>query len=226
MLMFAKLINQQALTISACAICTLLLTYNVFTLQHPLTAENDVNYGARTIPVTIDERVLQAEPAPELYNFSSMVSSPLFNEDRLPFVAEATTINKPAEKSPEKTSSLNNDMLMLSAVIITPEQKLAIIENKREKASYTVALGESVDRWQLIEVFNHAVTLSKDNQTRLLELEYKSSIKKPASKNIKRASKLESLSRQLPKNIDNNQPSQISDPVDPTQAFHTGLKNE
>ncbi|MEQ8290402.1 MAG: hypothetical protein RIB78_11845 [Gammaproteobacteria bacterium] len=224
--MFVKLINQHALPISTCAICTLLLAYNVFTLKLPLTAGNDVNHEARSIPVTIDERVLQADPAPELSSFSSMVSRPLFNEERQPFVAEKTAINKPVEKRLEQTAKLNDDKLMLSAVIITPEQKLAIIENEREKANYTVALGEYVDHWQLTEVFNHSVTLSKDNQTRLLELEYKPSINRPASKNIKQASKSENLSQSLPNNIDNNQPGQITDPVDPEQEFHTGLKNE
>lgn len=223
---FVKLINQHALPISACAICTLLLAYNVFTLKNPFTAGNDVYHEARSIPVTIDERVLQADPAPELSRFSSMVSRPLFNEERQPFVAEITAINKPVEKRLEQTAKLNDDKLMLSAVIITPEQKLAIIENEREKANYTVALGESVDHWQLKEVFNHSVTLSKDNQTRLLELEYKPSINRPASKNIKQAGKPENLTRSLPNNIDNNQPGQITDPVDPEQEFHTGLKNE
>ncbi|MEQ8427853.1 MAG: hypothetical protein RLT87_01915 [Gammaproteobacteria bacterium] len=223
---FVKLINQHALPISSCAICTLLLAYNVFTLKHPLTAGNDVNHEARSIPVTIDERVLQADPAPELSSFSSMVSRPLFNEERQPFVAETTAINKPVEKRLEQTAKLNDDKLMLSAVIITPEQKLAIIENEREKANYTVALGESVDHWQLTEVFNHSVTLSKDNQTRLLELEYRPFINKPASKNKKQAGKPENLTRSLPNNIDTAQSGQIIDPVDPEQAFHTGLKNE
>ncbi len=223
---FVKLINQHALPISSCTICTLLLVYNVFTLKNPLTAGNDVNHEARSIPVTIDERVLQADPAPEISSFSSMVSRPLFNEERQPFVANTSTINKPVAERLEKTAKLNDDKLMLSAVIITPEQKLAIIESERDKSSYTVALGESVNHWQLTEVFNHAVTLSKDTQTRLLELEYRPFINKPASKNKKQAGKPENLSRSLPNNIDTAQPGQIIDPVDPEQAFHTGLKNE
>ncbi len=223
---FVKLINQHALPISTCAICTLLLAYNVFTLKHPLTAGNDVNHEARSIPVTIDERVLQADPAPELSSFSSMVSRPLFNEDRRPYVADTITTEEPVKKRLKKISRRNDDKLVLNAVIITPDKKLAIIENEREKANYTVALGESVDHWQLTEVSNHSVTLSKDNQTRLLELEYKPSINRPASKNIKQASKSENLSQSLPNNIDNNQPGQITDPVDPEQEFHTGLKNE
>lgn len=226
MLMFAKLINQHALPISSCAICTLLLAYNLITLEHSFTAGNNVNHEVRSVSVTIDERVLQVDPAPELSGFSSMVSRPLFNEDRQPFVADAITIKEPVEKRPEKIATLNDDKLMLSAVIITPEQKLAIIESKREKTSYTVALGESVDRWQLTEVFNHAVTLIKDTQTRLLELEYKPSANRPISKNRKKASTTDNLSRVLPNNIDNTQPDRITDPVDPAQAFHTGLKNE
>ena len=119
---------------------------------------------------------------PEIVAFDEVIQRPLFSETRLPFVAPELeqTVAKPRQKT--RQSPKKQEQLSLSAVVITPDQQIAILQSGRNKSLQRIALGELIDGWTLEDVTSHSIRLKKGEETKNLELEIKGSKSKPESK--------------------------------------------
>ena len=72
--------------------------------------------------------------------------------------------------------------MSLTAVVITPEKSLAILQAGNNKSLQRVRLGETIDGWTLTEIQDQSIVLKQGEQIQTLELEVKGSSKsqKPA----------------------------------------------
>jgi hypothetical protein len=126
----------------------------------------------------LEVKLIGNQTIPDSSEFDEIVKRPLFNDDRLPFVYVAPEkSDKKNKKIPEKPVA----QFRLNAVVITPEKQIAIIQSSKNKEMNRISLGESIDDWELSEVTNHSVQLKKGSQIKTLELEIKTSVKKPAA---------------------------------------------
>ena len=118
---------------------------------------------------------------PEIVAFDEVIQRPLFSETRSPFVAPELekTVAKPRQKTRQSTKK--QEQLSLSAVVITPDQQIAILQSGRNKSLQRIALGELIDGWTLEDVTSHSIRLKKGEETKNLELEIKGSKSKPES---------------------------------------------
>jgi hypothetical protein len=132
---------------------------------------------------------------PPLSSFDEITTRPLFFENREPFVylepeeedkSPKKTVKKPAIKKQQ-------EQFMLNAVIITPDQQIAIIQSGRGRGKnlQTITMGEAIEGWTLEDVEHESVKLTKDGETKYLELEVKGSERKitPPPRNGKQTSK-------------------------------------
>ena len=119
---------------------------------------------------------------PEITAFDEVIQRPLFNETRLPFVAPdpEPLVAKPESKRNRPVKK--QEELSLSAVVMTPEMQIAILQSGRNKTLQRVVLGEMIDGWSLDEVMPHSVQLRRGEEIKRLELEIKSSNPKPNTK--------------------------------------------
>jgi len=156
---------------------------------------------------------------PPLSSFDEITTRPLFFENREPF-----TYLEPEEEveSPKKTvkkpaTRKQQEQFMLNAVIITPDQRIAIIQSGRGKNLQTITLGESINGWTLEDVEYESVKLTNDDETKYLELEVKGSTNKITppprrpGKKPSRTSKQKDETANQQEQININE--QISDPV-------------
>jgi hypothetical protein len=112
---------------------------------------------------------------PKITAFDEIIERPLFNVTRLPFEAqkqEQTVVNS------KNQSRKKQEQYSLSAVVITPDTQIAILQKGRGKALQRVSLGETIDGWTLEDVSSHSIRLKKGKETKDLELEIKNSIRK------------------------------------------------
>ena len=119
---------------------------------------------------------------PDLNTFETIIERPLFNENRKPGVAPQPVAPTKIVQKPKRKPVVNNQYL-LSAVVITPKKKMAVIKNGRQRESVTLDIGESIDQWTLSEVTARTATLSNGKQSQTLELEVVSSSTNRVAKN-------------------------------------------
>jgi hypothetical protein len=155
---------------------------------------------------------------PPLSDFDEITARPLFFENREPFVyLEPEEEDKTPKKKVKKPAvKKQQEQFMLNAVIITADQRIAIIKSGRGKNLHTISMGETIDGWTLDEVEYGSVKLTNDGETQYLELEVKGSTNKitPPPRSGKQPSRIskqkdEATKQQEQMNIN----EQISDPV-------------
>jgi hypothetical protein len=112
--------------------------------------------------------------------YEEIIHRPLFNDDRKPYVyVEPAVQAKPPVKTKERPAPLSKpqQQLSLTAVVITPETSLAILQAGNTKTLQRVRLGETIDGWTLAEIQEQAIVLKQGEQVQTLELEIKGSSK-------------------------------------------------
>lgn len=123
---------------------------------------------------------------PEITTFDEIIQRPLFDETRLPFLATEPVETVPKSRRRAKQTSQSQKKISLSAVVITPEKQIAILESGRGKDLQRLALGEMIDGWTLKNVATHSIRLTKGAETKDIELEVKGSKNKPEIKSKSR----------------------------------------
>lgn len=147
---------------------------------NPSESTNEKNGVADINPISGNKKVDSKEFIfPKITEFDEIIQRPLFNKTRLPFVAPKPkqTVAKPKRKINPPVN--NQTQLSLSAVVMTPDTQIAILQSGRNKTLQRVALGESIDGWSVNEITPHSVQLKKGAEIKQLELEIKSSTLKP-----------------------------------------------
>ncbi len=119
---------------------------------------------------------------PKITAFDEVIQRPLFNETRLPFVAPEPEHLVAKPESKRNRPAKKQEELSLSAVVMTPEIQIAILQSGRNKTLQRVVLGEMIDGWSLDEVTPHSVQLKRGEEIKRLELEIKGSNPKSNTK--------------------------------------------
>ena len=110
---------------------------------------------------------------PDATEFKGIIERPLFNINRRPSFnsspAELTQTDRKKAKTKAKAQ------LLLNAIVISPDRKLAIFQSGKNAKPEKVILGDSINNWVLSEISPHSVRLSRGRQVKVLELEVKTS---------------------------------------------------
>jgi hypothetical protein len=103
--------------------------------------------------------------------YQDILDRPLFMEDRQPYVLLVPKIET-------NIKGINSSQLSLSAVVITSEKNIAILQYAKSKILQRIALGETIDGWTLTEVHDQHVVLKKGDNIKTLILEIKGSLQR------------------------------------------------
>ena len=125
------------------------------------------------------------EDFPLLSDYQEIIDRPLFIQDRQPYVYEELNQTKAKKKAIQiKTSQ----QLVLTAIIITPDRHVAIIQTGKNKEPLHVAIGETIGNWTLEEVHAQHIVLKDGEKTEKLELEIQGSPKPQKQRTKKKSS--------------------------------------
>ncbi len=163
-----------------CALFSFLL-WQEFSQQHYLNNGVSREMNKADFPnLKIEKRKITHQ---DITKFDEITKRPLFNNTRQPFIAPKP--NATAKKTTQKNKKLpvKKEQFMLSATVITPDKRIAVLQTSRDKTQQRISLGEEFNGWILHEITPHSVKLTKGKQIKNLELEIKKSA--PAKKTKK-----------------------------------------
>ena len=99
--------------------------------------------------------------------YDEIVERPLFREDRRPYVPKAIAAPEPQRPEPNRRKE---EEFKLSAVIITDDSRLALIEHGGSHKMERFRQGENLNGWLISHVEARRVILERGTETRILEL--------------------------------------------------------
>ena len=106
--------------------------------------------------------------------FSEIIERPLFMDTRRPYVAPVSTdANK--HKGLRQTEPDILTLISLSAIVITNEKRIALIEDNRTGKLQQLHQGEMYGGWTLTDVGTNSIAMQKGPDTRNMELIVKQS---------------------------------------------------
>ena len=122
-------------------------------------------------PVVADATVAMAESAtgetiPPLTAFSELIERPLFMANRRPFVPPPTA---PKGHAPGRESA---EQILLSAIVITDEQRLALVYSDRDEKLQQLRQGEVFRGWTLTKLQANGIFLKNGKRTRYVRLTF------------------------------------------------------
>ena len=88
-----------------------------------------------------------------------------------------TDISGSGGNQPDLTAgtTANQGELLLSGIIITSDEKIALIQNGTDKKIYRMGIGEIIDGWSLEEIHEKEILLTRGNESKKLKLLVKKS---------------------------------------------------
>ncbi len=154
-------------------------------LGYLLWEELDADYSnPKNVEVSQGESKMEQKPdlgidtiLPPISYFSEIVQRPLFFEDRKPYIYIESKADSNTRRKNVVGKTRSNELL-LSAVIITSDERIAIIQNGKDKKPQKMQLGDTVGGWTLTDVRPRSVKLMRGNEVRNLELDIKGSARK------------------------------------------------
>jgi hypothetical protein len=160
--------KQQRFLIPA-VLCLLLALLAWQRWQTPHSRELAVPVIASDIQTVIDTSPA-SDTFPSIDAFHAMIERPLFMEDRQPFTPAAPEQAKesivPRQAAPV-TRPLEHRLI---GVILTPEQRIALLQGPRDNKPKHIRPGETIDGWTLDAIQPEQVTLSRAGETQQLAL--------------------------------------------------------
>lgn len=175
---------SKLLQTSLIVVCAVLVIVLLVEVNRDYSTNSDMgNASLASQPLTI-QGIEASDAFVAIEAYEDIINRPLFNDDRKPYVFVAP----PPEEKPVRTrerpapASKPPQQMSLTAIVITPEKSLAILQAGNNKILQRVRLGETIDGWTLAEIQDQSVVLKQGEQTQTLELEVKGSSKsqKPA----------------------------------------------
>lgn len=106
---------------------------------------------------------------PSRSEYAEVTARPLFNEDRRP--AEQSDMEQPDEALVAEQSPAELPPVSLTGVIITPEQRIAMLQNTKNREYVTLKEGEPLEGWTLEEVSRRRIVFSTGAERQVVELE-------------------------------------------------------
>lgn len=108
--------------------------------------------------------------------FEEIAARPLFYPERRPIVADPEP-QVPTENSPPPTLPARE--LTLSAVILSGEQRIALLQAANEPKLQRLVIGESLDGWTVASIEANQVRLRRGEETRVVEIKMRKSATAP-----------------------------------------------
>ena len=124
--------------------------------RKPVLGSEDIEL--LSLPSTNDE-------FPPITTYQEIVSRPLFTNTRRPNIPEEITVKVDVSRK------IASEQYLLSAVVITKNKRIALIQSNRIKEPQKVALGEILDGWILSDIQPRQITLERNGEIKKLELE-------------------------------------------------------
>lgn len=107
---------------------------------------------------------------PTKSEYAQVTARPLFNEDRRPEQRDDTQ-QQDAEAIAAEEAPSELPPLSLTGVIITPEKRIAMLRNTKNREFVTLKEGEPLEGWTLEEVSNRRIVFATGAQQEVVELE-------------------------------------------------------
>jgi hypothetical protein len=160
------LILKYPLTAVLGFVCTLLLAILVSELLFPPSPSVIMPEASRTpqspLPVKKDDFSL-----PSLSQFQAIIERPLFLQSRRP-VPSATT-----ETSPTASKETRLNQYSLTAVVIVPDKRLALLRSTTDKKIHKIEEGQDLQGWKLKEIKDESALFQQVNESQELRLQRK-----------------------------------------------------
>ena len=142
----------------------------------------DITGAESNITVSVDAKNMisvtdNKKEFPLINTYQDIIDRPLFMEDRQPYISQTPETKKSNIREPKSRQ------FSLSAVVITSEKSIAILQYAKSKTLQHIELGETIDGWTLTEIHNQQVVLKKGDNTKTLVLEIKGSLQKKTPEN-------------------------------------------
>ncbi len=118
-------------------------------------------------PSSLETRRFELPPKSE---YAQVTARPLFNEDRRPEQHDDTQ-QQDAEALAAEQAPSELPPVSLTGVIITPEQRIAMLRNTKNREYVTLKEGEPLEGWTLEEVSNRRIVFATDTRQEVVELE-------------------------------------------------------
>lgn len=126
-----------------------------------------VSPSAAGVPSSLQTRQFDLPPKGE---YAEVAARPLFNEDRRPEERDAEGSGQGEAVAAEEPPS-ELPPVRLTGVIITPEQRIAMLRNNKNREYVTLKEGEPLEGWTLEEVSRRRIVFAMGGQEEIVELE-------------------------------------------------------
>ena len=160
------LILKYPLTTVLGLVCALLLAILVSELLSPPSPSVVTPEASRTpqspLPVKKDDFSLSP-----LSQFQAIVERPLFLQSRRP-IPGATT-----ETSPTASKETRLNQYSLTAVVIVPDKRLALLRSTTDKKIHKIEEGQDLQGWKLKEIKDESALFQQVNESQELRLQRK-----------------------------------------------------
>lgn len=149
--------------LAATAVCVMFaeLAY-ITTIQLP-------QQSAQTDPTPKPDAAQRGDPLPPPGDYDVVATRPLFMEDRKPYRSPATEGTAKLTAPGESANRL--EALLLSAVVITPQQQLALVQPGPAAPLHILKPGDAIAGWTVQTIQPYSVALARGSEERILELE-------------------------------------------------------
>ena len=170
--------NQRTLLLARSALMLLCVLFAALTLYELLR-----QYRLPPIPeprarTPSTHREAARRTLPPLSEFSQIIERPLFTESRQSFTPPPATPKK--RQRPERDDF---GKILLSAVVITDDEGLALLYTDRDPKLQKRKQGQNFKGWTLTNIRADSVSLSKNKRTKLVKLVVAPSRPDPAPEN-------------------------------------------
>ena len=111
----------------------------------------------------------QTKELADISEFDEIIQRPLFSNSRKPEEENVEKIVKPEIK----IKPVKKPEFMLTGIVLTNEEELALIKSRKEPRIQRLRLDETIEGWKLIEIDPGLVILSSGDQQITLNIERK-----------------------------------------------------
>ncbi len=163
------MLNSKFTTLLLVIICILQTLVFFYLLKKPQTISD-----SNSIENINDLKLEQTPPGQtkdlaDISEFDEIIQRPLFSNSRKP---EEEKVEK-IIKSEIKIKPVRKPEFMLTGIVLTNEEELALIKSRRNSQINRLRLDEVIEGWKLIEIDPEMVILSSGDQKITLEIERK-----------------------------------------------------
>jgi hypothetical protein len=160
------LILKYPLTAVLGFVCTLLLAILVSELLFPPSPSVITPEASRTpqFPLLVKKDDFSLPP---LSQFQAIIERPLFLQSRRP-IPSATT-----ETSPTASKETRLNQYSLTAVVIVPDKRLALLRSTTDKKIHKIEEGQDLQGWKLKEIKDESALFQQVNESQELQLQRK-----------------------------------------------------